>query len=254
MAGDDANVVHPSVAVPINTIDLFKTDRLKTLSPTTLNIELRTLRAAFYTAVRWKIITDNPFKGVPLVRVPERQPTYFSKEEFQRFIEVISEKWFRDLVIVAVYTGLRRGELLNLRLKDIDFQRKLIHIQSDANFRTKYGKRRIVPLSDGAWRILWPRFENATSDFVFTRNGKRILESNATHKLKAYVRKAGLDQNLHFHSLRHTFASWLVQDGVSLYEVQKLLGHSNIAVTQVYSHLQPEGLHATVNRIVVPLN
>jgi len=57
-----------------------------------------------------------------------------------------------------------------------------------------------------------------------------------------------------FFNLGHTFASWLVQDGVSLYEVQKLLGHSNIAVIQMYSHLQPEGLHSTVNRITIPSN
>jgi site-specific recombinase XerD len=76
-----------------------------------------------------------------------------------------------------------------------------------------------------------------------------------SHKFKYYVYEARFsDDRLHFHSLRHTFASWLVQDGVSLYEVQKLLGHSSIAVTQVYSHLQPEQLHATVNRLKVGLN
>lgn len=69
-----------------------------------------------------------------------------------------------------------------------------------------------------------------------------------------YVHKLGLNEKLHFHSLRHTFASWLVQNGVSLYEVQKLLGHGNISVTQVYAHLQPERLHSTVNRISITLN
>lgn len=235
-------------------VDLYKTERLKTLSPTSLNIDLRTLRAAFYTAVRWKLIVENPFKQIPLMRIPERQPIYFSREDFRIFMGVISENWFKDIVTFAVSTGLRRGELLNLQWKDVDFQRKLIRIQSDANFHTKQGKRRIVPLSDDALRILWAKFENRKSDFVFTRNGIRVLESHVTHKLKSYVKKAGLNPGLHFHSLRHTFASWLVQDGVSIYEIQKLLGHSNIAVTQVYSHLQPEGLHSTVNRIAVPLN
>src|SRR5258708_37802793 len=235
-------------------VDLYKTERLKTLSPTSLNIDLRTLRAAFYTAVRWKLIVESPFKQIPLMRIPERQPIYFSKEEFLKFIAAISEKWFKDLVIMAVSTGLRRGELLNLQWKNVDFQRKLIHIQSDANFHTKQGKKRIVPLSDDALRILWARFDKMKSDFVFAQNGFKILESNATHKFKAYIKKAGLGQELHFHSLRHTFASWLVQDGVSLYEVQKLLGHSNISITEVYSHLQPETLHSTVNRIAAPLN
>ena len=95
---------------------------------------------------------------------------------------------------------------------------------------------------------------NRFSDYVFMPRGHKINDDHATKKLKAYVTANGLNGKLHFHSLRHTFASWLVQDGVSLYEVQKLLGHSNIAVTQVYSHLQPEGLHNTVNRISIQLN
>ena len=71
---------------------------------------------------------------------------------------------------------------------------------------------------------------------------------------KKCVLDAELDERLHFHSLRHTFASWLVQEGVSLYEVQKLLGHPSSSVTQIYSHLQPEQMHSTVNRIDLPLN
>src|SRR5207247_656569 len=64
-------------------IDKYKTDRLKNLSPVTLNIELRTLRAAFYTAVRWKLLVENPFKNVPLLRVADHQPLYLSKGDFQ---------------------------------------------------------------------------------------------------------------------------------------------------------------------------
>ena len=71
---------------------------------------------------------------------------------------------------------------------------------------------------------------------------------------KKYAKKAALSEQVHFHSLRHTFASWLVQDGVSLYAVQKRLGHSSISVTQVYSHLQPEQLHETVNRLKINVN
>jgi site-specific recombinase XerD len=72
--------------------------------------------------------------------------------------------------------------------------------------------------------------------------------------MKKAVRAAGLDDRLHFHSARHAFASWLVRAGVSLYEVQKLLGHSSPTVTEVYSHLQPEHLHGRVNKITVSMN
>ena len=70
---------------------------------------------------------------------------------------------------------------------------------------------------------------------------------------KRYAVLAGLDDKVHFHSLRHSFASLLVQAGVSLYEVQRLLGHSSPTVTQVYSHLQPDQMHETVNKISIPV-
>ena len=233
-------------------IDLFKTERLKGLSPISLNIELRTLRAALYTAARWKLLEENPFRQVQLMRVPDQQPLYFSKEEFQQLLAAIPEKWFRDLITVAVCTGLRRGELLNMLWKNIDFQRKVIYIQSTSDFRTKFGKRRTVPMNEDVVRILLGRFQNAKSDFVFARDGLRILESSVTHKFKTSVRKAGLNGRLHFHSLRHTFATWLVQDGVNIYEVQKLLGHSSIKITEVYSHLAASELHWSVDKIKMP--
>jgi site-specific recombinase XerD len=72
------------------------------------------------------------------------------------------------------------------------------------------------------------------------RDGKQWKAVHVSHLFKRHVRRRGVNERLHFHSLRSTFASWLVQDGVSLYEVQKFLGHSNIAVTLAYSLLQPE--------------
>jgi site-specific recombinase XerD len=93
---------------------------------------------------------------------------------------------------------------------------------------------------------------------IFIQNAFANSTNNGTSpskSFKTYARNAlGSATKLHFHSLRHTFATWLVQDGVSLYEVQKLLGHSNISVTEIYSHLQPEQLHGTVNRLQIALN
>jgi site-specific recombinase XerD len=90
---------------------------------------------------------------------------------------------------------------------------------------------------------------SGSSTNVFARSGNRLSQSYVEHKFKQYVRWAGLNDDLKFHSLRHTFATWVVQNGASIYEVQKLLGHSDIKTTQIYAHLMASELHSTVNRI-----
>ena len=235
-------------------VDEFRTQRLRQVSPVSVNVDLRMLRAAFYTALRWKLLPENPFTRVSFVRIPDQQPVYLSKEDIQRLLLVVSEAWLKELILVAVSTGLRRGELLNLKWKDVDFERRILYIQSSDDFRTKAGRRRAVPMSEPVLQILWSKGRRSLSENVFTLNGSRISEDWLTHRFKSYIRKASLNPKLHFHSLRHTFATWLVQEGVSIYEVQKLLGHSSISVTQVYSHLAASELHGAVNKIQVVLN
>lgn len=235
--------------------DMFKTERLKTMSAITVNIDLRTIRASFNTAVRWGLIETNPFSRQKLVPIPEATPLFFTKDDFRKLINSIKEEWLKEMVIFATLTGLRRGELVNLRWSEVDLDRKTISIQSSPTFKTKNGKKRIVPLNDTAYYILLSKQKSGPSTHVFTLNGKPVLDEWLSHKFKWYVYDCKFrEDRLHFHSLRHTFASWLVQDGVSLYEVQKLLGHSNISVTQIYSHLQPELMHNTVNKLNFSLN
>ena len=230
-------------------IDRFKILHLKRVSPTTINVYLRTLRAAFNHAIRWNDIEENPFKGVEMVRIPERAPLYFKKEEVKKIMNVIKENWLKDAVLFTLLTGLRRGEMVNLRWDDVDLDSKLIFIESHASFRTKAGKRRAIPLNDEAMKVLRNRYPERECEYVFTHGGNQLNGEWVSEKFRSYVRKSGLNRKLHFHSLRHTFATWLVKAGVSIYEVQKLLGHSSVTVTQVYSHLASEELHSAVSRL-----
>ena len=135
------------------------------------------------------------------------------------------------------------------------FVAKVLHVRNSATFTTKSKRNRVVPMNEQLWHMMASRKETASCELVFHDNGRRLTKDEVSKRFKKFARGAfGQATKLHFHSLRHTFASWLVQDGVSLYEVQKLLGHSNISVTEVYSHLQPEQLHETVNRIAISLN
>lgn len=236
--------------------DTFKTSRLSEgIAPVTVNIGLRTLKAAFFTATRWKLISVNPFSKQTLCPVSEHVPVFFTKDDFQSLIRALPENWLRETIIFGALTGLRRGELVNLQWSDVDLERRIITIQSSPTFKTKSGKMRIIPLNDTAMYLLRQKNTAENSQYVFAKDGQQIKGPRLTRLFKQSIRTNCISNDrLHFHSLRHTFASWLVQDGVSLYEVQKLLGHSNIAVTQIYSHLQPEQLHNTVNKIKIALN
>ena len=146
-------------------------------------------------------------------------------------------------------TGLRLGELIGLQWTDVDFVRKVITVHNSETFTTKNKKIRVVPMSEQLWRMLAVCKETASCAVVFHLNGQQLNGEKVSKAFKAYVRSAKLNDGLHFHSLRHTFATWLVQDGASIYEVQKLMGHSSLTVTQIYSHLAASELHSVVNRI-----
>jgi integrase len=243
---------HLLTTYSIRHLDKYKATRLKTVAPTSVNLELRALLACFNTAVRWKYLGENPFAGMKKLQVPDKVPSYIKREQFEILVKN-SKGWLREVIVFAVLTGLRRGEILNLRYSDIDLKKRLIYVVSNQNYQTKHGKRRVVPMNDLVWQFLSDKIENNVDldGYIFTlNNSDKPIDGNlASKRFRELVRRLEMDKSIHFHSLRHTFATWLVKAGVSIYEVQKLLGHSNVTVTQVYSHLASEELHSAVARL-----
>ena len=232
--------------------DKYQSSRLQEVSPVTVNIELRALRGAISKAYRWKMINQHPFALLPLCRVPEQYPEYFTKEEFVTFNNAIKEDWFKKVIHFAVLTGMRRSEITNLQFKNIDLEKNIIQVVSGPSFKTKTGKKRIFPIHEALVPMLKRIFDSDPEQLVFRFNNKKIQENLLTHKFVDVLVASGIKKKgLHFHSLRHTFASWLVQEGVPLYEVQRLLGHSSITITEIYSHLQPCQLHNAVNKLKI---
>jgi integrase len=150
-------------------------------------------------------------------------------------------------VLFCAVTELRRGEIMNRKWEQFDLGRKIAHVVSDAKYRKKGGRQRILSTSDVCHALLSARAARSDGAFVFMRGGRPLYADALYRELKKYVRLLGLDGRLHFHSLRHTFASWLAQAIVSIYTLKELLGHSSIQTTQVYSHLTPSELHGVVN-------
>jgi integrase len=238
-------------SIGIREIEHFLSVKKQEASEWTARKYYGSLAAAFEKAVQWNFLEANPFRRVPKPKGIELLPTFFTARDFRLFLSVVKEKDFCDLCITGLLSGLRLSELTSLRWDDIDFASKVIYVRNTKTFTTKTRKNRVVPMSDELCHLLKERKENIRfeCETVFhDRYGKKLRDLTVSHTFKKYIRKAGLNDKLHFHSLRHSFASALVMSGVSLYAVQKLLGHTNSQTTEIYSHLMPQQLHFEVNR------
>ncbi|MCF8432717.1 MAG: site-specific integrase, partial [Melioribacteraceae bacterium] len=154
------------------------------------------------------------------------------------------------LFFIAFYTGMRLGEIVNMRRNWINFEENTITIISDYGFSSKSKKERKIPIHNNILEILVSNTNNIQmKDFVFRKGLKNgYKKDNVSKKFKKIVRSCGLNDKIHFHSLRHSFASILVQKGISLYVVKELLGHENLSTTQVYSHLQISNLNEAIQQ------
>jgi integrase len=225
-------------------------EKQRPLSPVTVNIELKSLRAALATAVRWQLITKNPFERLPLVTIPRRTPSFLTVEQSITLLDTIPDGCFKDFVIFALNTGMRRGEILSLRFSNIDEDRRVARIINSDDFTTKTKEERVVALNDAALLAVKRRKAVTKEEYIFMRKGKyRLTPDYATKSFKKAIISAGLERALHLHSTRHSFASILVGKGTPLYSVSKLLGHSSTKTSEIYSHLLPQHLHDEVDKI-----
>lgn len=212
--------------------------------------DLTNLSAAFNKAVSDGYLKENPCKGIKRYKLPETEPRFYKPEEFEKLISVMNDEDMRDLTIFAVNTGFRQMELLSMVWGQVNFEERLITLDNRA-YITKTKRIRSIPLNPDAYEILVKRFARKIEGIekIFTRFGKPINQNRISHNFKKYVYDAKINPKLNFHSLRHTFASWLVQSGVSIYVVSKLLGHSNVQTTEIYAHLRRDDLFNAVNSI-----
>jgi len=241
--------------IPLSEIDVRKLDKFITVTFARTqrgsHLYYRTLKAAFSKAVSWDYIQENPFKKIKFPRVSKSYPVFISVEEFKMILSQTKEDFLNDLFTTALYTGMRLGELVNLRWNWVDQDISTIQIKCTNDFQTKSKKERIIPINSTLETVLFSRkfqIKNACkSEYVFTNPiGIKLNEDFVSKKFKKAVRSAGLNDEIHFHTLRHSFASLLVQKGVSLYVVKELLGHEDLATTQIYSHLQHANLEKAI--------
>jgi len=227
-------------------VEDFKTERAKTVKPKTVNDDFILLKAMFGRAVEWGYASQNPTQGVKRLKVLPKKPRFLSREEGTKLLGAVPDEW-KALIATGLYAGLRAGELTNLQWQDVDLKNRTITIQGKDDWQPKNHKVRVIPISSKLLAYLRKHPRHITSPYVFCYpDGSKY--SQLDRKFIPITRRAELT-DVTPHTLRHTFASWLVMRGADLASVQKLLGHSDIATTMIYAHLAPDHLKAAVERL-----
>jgi integrase len=262
----------PMTAISTFGLEKFKADRLKDgISPATVNRDLARLSGCLTKAIEWKMLAEHPVRGV--------KPANGGDEHRIRYLSTVEEKALRDaldereavhrkrrmsgnawraargkeerpalpayfdhltpMTLVALNTGLRRGELTSLTWNDVNLERKVLTVRAGY---AKSGKARHIPLNSEAIDVL-KRYNKQHKE------GRLFAVDSIKKGWAALVTKAKLS-DFRWHDLRHTFASKLVMAGVDLNTVRELLGHADIRMTLRYAHLAPEHKAAAVERLV----
>jgi site-specific recombinase XerD len=232
------------------------------ISERTINIELSCLKQIFRLAKEWGFNLKNPAEGTRKFSEPKRQPRFLTEEEILRLLSH-SSPWLRMFVYFALGTGMRTGEILNLRFEDIDFQRNVVMVRSNPKkgYLVKNKRDREIPLTDflhskALWfseywidyRTMEPR-KRAPEQRVYyfcNDNGDRI--TTIRQSFTRTVRKAAI-ADVTPHTLRHTFASHLIMNGVDIRTVQEYLGHTKISTTEIYTHLSNQHKQDSMKRL-----
>ncbi len=226
-------------------IERFKAEKIRDgYSPKSINNFLCGLRKLLNLAVEYGELPFAP--KVKQLRVQVTDIDFLHFEEVPRFLAATPTEW-RPLMVVALKTGLRMGELLALKWEDVDVVAGRLVVRRslwrEIEGPPKSGRTREVPLSDEAIATL--KAQRAATmlkgPYVFAdADGKRLKHKSLYEVVPRICKKAGLAKRLTFHDLRHTFASHLVMRGVALKAVQELLGHATIDMTMRYAHLSPD--------------
>ena len=223
-------------------VERFRKSKLKDgRTKSTCNRYLQLLKRMFNIAIEEGYVEENPVRKVKLFSEKDNlKERILTEAEEGKLMEICSDT-LNPILVVALNTGMRRAEILNLNWSQVDFKARRIKVE-----KTKSGKVRFIPLNDVLYNELCRlKSGRGQSPFVFfnPETGKPYLDMKTG--FKGACRRAGVE-NLRFHDLRHTFASRLIERGVDVVTVKELLGHHSITITQRYTHSRDERKVAAV--------
>ena len=225
------------------------------LSNSTINRKLSSLKHFFNYLSKTKLLKFNPVVNISGPKKSMSLPKSLSIIDVNSLIDAPDCSNFiglrdRAMIELLYATGVRISELINLEYSNIDLNRSLIKVMG------KGGKERMIPFGDDAlsWLINYIEFRRKNNlslnsrDFFISQQGKKITRQAFWHRIKIYLKASGLSMDVSPHTLRHAFATHLLNNGADLRSVQMLLGHSDLSTTQIYTHIAKQRLSDMVKQ------
>lgn len=218
-------------------------------APASRSRSLHTLRSFFTYAHKKELVVRNVALSVEKINIQQKERIYLSDEEIEELIKAVDHELIRLVVLVLYMTGLRISECLNLTVDCVDLKNKVIHVVAG-----KGNKDRFVPISNRLLPFLedylqFKRPEISSPLFFCTKKTGKLSPVYVNRELAEAVKKLGWKKKVTAHILRHSFASQLVKKEVNLVQIQKLLGHSSLKVTSVYTHTNLDQLTEAINTL-----
>jgi len=222
-------------------IERFKAARkAEGVTPATVNRELACLKTIFNKAIEWGRVESSPAAKVKKFREQNQKERILTENEARRLLEACGPG-LRPIIIIGLNTGMRKDEILALKWANIDFAKAHIFIED-----SKSGRSRYVPMNLQVYKVLksLPR----KGDYIFFNPETKDRIKDVKTAFRAACRRAGI-KGLRFHDLRHSAASWMVEAGVDLVTISKILGHASIQMTMRYAHPTPENMRRAVEKL-----
>ena len=228
--------------------DLVKyINSLSNLNPTSVAHHITVINSFYKFLLLNEDIKVNPCENIKIPKLPKRLPKYLTIEEINKLLDIKLDTCYdyrnKAMLELLYASGLRISELINLQFSNIDLNNALVRVVGKGN------KERIVPINETAEKYLRLYINNyrgeilgiKQSEYLFISNAKNNITRQGFFKIiKKECKRAGIEKEISPHVLRHSFATHLLYNGADLRVIQELLGHSNIATTEIYTHIVNE--------------
>ena len=235
---------------------LKKTMKDANKAPKTINYAIDVIRMAFNMANKWGYTDKNPAIGVKRPKKDNRRIRFLTREEAEKLLNELKKRsrQIYDIAYISLYTGMRAGEIFNLTWQDIDFKNDIITIKDPKNSTS-----RVAYMTESLKKLLIEKHKRehpkSLSELAFKdKNGNKLIRVSKT--FDRAVNKLSLNDGITdprdkvvFHTLRHTFASWLAIQGTPIYTIKELMGHKTLAMTERYAHLIPDAKREAVEKL-----